>query len=201
MHDPRRQEFPMSLVHTHTETMSEEAYREFALGNPEGHWELVRGHLWERPGMSVTHDRVIMLLTALLLRQLDWDQFRVSVGLTRLRVSADTYYVPDVAVIPAVMARRLGENPRALNAYAEPLPLVVEVWSPSTGKRDIGLKLPDYQARGDAEIWFIHPFERTLTAWRRTPDGTYVETVYRDGIARPAALPHVAIDLEELFAA
>ncbi|MGH2614266.1 MAG: Uma2 family endonuclease [Thermomicrobiales bacterium] len=191
----------MSIVHTHTETMSEEDYREFALGDPSGGWELVRGRLWERPGMSVTHNRVTMDLVELLLRQLDRNHYRVSTGLARLRVSEDTYYVPDVAVIPTAMARRLGENPRTLEAYAEPLPLVVEVWSPSTGKRDIDLKLPDYQARGDAEIWFIHPFERTLTAWSRTPDGTYVETVYRDGIARPASLPHIAIDLEELFVA
>jgi Uma2 family endonuclease len=190
----------MSLIPTHTETMSEEAYRELALGDQGEKWELVRGRLWERPGMSVTHNGVTMTLVAQLLRQLDWAYFRVTASLARLRVSADTYFVPDVAVIPTGMMRRLGKNPRALNAYAEPLPLVVEVWSPSTGKRDIELKLPDYQRRGDAEIWFTHPFERSLTAWRRTPDGAYVETTYREGIVRPESLPLVAIDLDELFA-
>ncbi len=190
----------MSMVHTHAETMSEEAYREFALSDSGGHWELVRGQLWERPGMSVTHDRVTMDLVEHLLRQLDRDHFRVSAGFARLRVSADTYYVPDVAVIPTAIWQRLAEDPRALNAYAESLPLVVEVWSPSTGKRDIELKLPDYQRRGDAEIWFTHPFERTLTAWRRMPGGAYVETTYREGIVKPESLPMVAIDLDELFA-
>jgi Uma2 family endonuclease len=190
----------MATVHTHTETMSEEAYRELALGNPSRHWELVRGQLWERPGMSVTHDRVTMDVVERLLRQLDRGHFRVSAGLARLRVSAETYYEPDVAVIPTAIWQRLAEDPRALNAYDEPLPLVVEVWSPSTGKRDIELKLPDYQRRGDAEIWFIHPFERTLTAWRRMPDGAYVETTYREGIVKPASLPMVAIDLDELLA-
>lgn len=190
----------MSMVHTHTETMSEEAYREFALGDSGEHWELVRGHLWERPGMSVAHDRVTMDVVEQLLRQLDRDHFRVSAGLARLRVSADTYYVPDVAVIPTAIWRKLAEDPRALNAYAESLPLVVEVWSPSTGRRDIELKLPDYQRRGDAEIWFTHPFERTLTAWRRTLVGAYVETTYREGIVKPESLPMVAIDLDELFA-
>ena len=191
----------MSMVHTHTETMSEEAYRELALGDSGERWELVRGHLWETPGMSVTHTQVTMKLAALLLRQLDWDQFRVIVGLARLRVSSDTYYLPDVVVIPTATVRELRQNPRALDAYAEPMPLVVEVWSPSSGDRDIDLKLPDYQRRGDAEIWYIHPYEQTLTVWRRTPDGSYDETVYRDGIARPESLPHVAIDRDELFAA
>jgi Uma2 family endonuclease len=181
--------------------MSEEAYREFALSEPDGQWELVRGQLWERPGMSVTHDRVTMTLVEQFLRQLDRNQFRVSASLARLRVSSDTYSIPDVAVIPTEMMRRLGENPRALDAYAEPLPLVAEVWSPSTGKRDIALKLPDYQRRGDAEIWFVHPFARTLTVWRRMPDGAYTETVYHDGVVRPAPLPQVAIALDALFAA
>lgn len=193
----------MALVHTHTnhETMSEEAYREFALTGAGKGWELVRGRLWERPVMSVAHDGSTMYLAALLLRQLDWNDYRVYVNLARLRVSSDTYYVPDVAVIPAAFVRRLGKDPRALNAYADPMPLVVEVWSPSTGKRDMELKLPDYQQRGDIEIWYIHPFERTLTAWRRQDNGTYDVTVYRDGIVHPASLPGAAIILDELFAA
>jgi hypothetical protein len=118
----------MSIVHTHTEMTSDEAYRELALGDPSGGWELVRGHLWEGPGMSVAHTRVTMDLVEHLLRQLDRNHYRVSVGLSRLRVLADTYHLPDVAVIPTALVRRLGENSRSLDAYAEPLPLVIEVW-------------------------------------------------------------------------
>lgn len=191
----------MATVHTHTETMSEEAYREFALNGPDGKWELVRGSLLEKPAVTVAHSRVIIILVRLLLQHLDPNQFLVSFGLSRLRVSEETYYLPDIVVIPTETMVNLGENPRALDAYAEPLPLVVEAWSPSSGNRDIALKLPDYQRRGDAEIWYIHPYERTLTAWRRQPNGDYAETAYRDGIVRPASLPGVAISLEELFAA
>jgi Uma2 family endonuclease len=78
-------------------------------------------------------------------------------------------------------------------------PLVVEVWSRSTGDYDVEEKLADYQRRGDLEIWRIHPYERTLTAWRRLPDGSYEETIYRDGIVRPTALLGVEIDLTALF--
>jgi hypothetical protein len=45
----------------------------------------------------------------------------------------------------------------------------------------------------------VHPYERTLTSWRRQPDGSYAETVHREGIVKPGALPGVAIDLEMLF--
>jgi len=82
----------------------------------------------------------------------------------------------------------------------EPLPLVVEVWSPSTGGYDARTKLPEYQRRGNAEIWFIHPYDRTLTAWQRQPDGSYRESLRRGGIVEPIALPGVRIDLDALFA-
>ena len=191
----------MSMVHTHTETMSEEAYREFALGDPSGRWELVRGRLWENPDLSAAHSWVTMNLVEQLLGQLDRDEFRVTAGLARLRVSSETYDVPDVVVVPTARMRELVENPRALDAYAEALPLVIEVWSPSTGRRDIDLKLPDYQWRGDLEVLFPQPIERTLTAWRRSRTGEYTATVYRDGFVRPESLPQVALDLDELFAA
>ena len=55
------------------------------------------------------------------------------------------------------------------------------------------------QRRGDIEIWLIHPYERTLTAWRRRPDGGYDQTTVTEGIIRPVALPGVAIDFAALF--
>jgi len=80
------------------------------------------------------------------------------------------------------------------------LALVVEIWSPSTGGYDVAEKLPEYMRRGDREIWFIHPVELTLTAWRRQQDGTYAKSVHRDGRLELAAVPGVVVDLDALFA-
>lgn len=49
-------------------------------------------------------------------------------------------------------------------------------------------------------MWCVHPYERTLTAWRSQPDGACEETLYRGGIVRPEPLPGVAIDLDALLA-
>ena len=185
---------------TRTEPMSEEVYRRFALGDPHGQWELSRGQLREKPGMSVEHGSVMDNLLAFLFEQLDRSEYRIRTNHPRLRRSADTYYIPDVAVIPTPVVQALLEQPGSLDAYADPLPLVIEIWSPSTGRYDINEKLPDYQLRGDLEIWYVHPYERTLTAWRRRPDGAYSESVYRGGIVRPESLPAVEIDLDVLFA-
>ena len=77
--------------------------------------------------------------------------------------------------------------------------MIVEGWSSSTGGYDVDTKLPEYQRRGDAEIWRFHPYERTLRVWRRQPDGGYAETQYSSGLVRPASLPDVRIDPDALL--
>jgi Uma2 family endonuclease len=117
----------------------------------------------------------------------------------RLRIASGTDYVPDLFVLPREAELRLRQQPGTFEVYDEPVPLVVEVWSRSTGEYDLETKLMEYQRRGDAEIWRIHPYERTLTTWRRQPDGRYTETLYTEGSAQPVALPGVTISLEKLF--
>ena len=177
--------------------VTEETYREIALGDPK--WELHHGLLREKPGMSLAHANVIDRLQRHFYRQLGEDAYRLRSNHARLRVSADTYYVPDIAIIPTAMVQAMYEQPSMLDAYSDPLPLVIEVWSPSTGAYDITEKLAGYQRRGDREIWYIQPYERTLTAWRRRSDGMYAQTIYRSGVVRPESLPEVAIGRDGLF--
>jgi Uma2 family endonuclease len=179
--------------------ISEPEYRELALNDTDHGWELWDGELVEKPLMSVMHDDVASFLGHALQSQLDRRAYRVHVNSGRARVSARAYYIPDVVVIPAGLLLPNREDPRALNAYAEPLPLVVEVWSRTTGAYDIATKLQGYRERGDHEVWFIHPYERTLTAWRRQPDRTYTEVTYDGGIVPVASLPGVTIDFDALL--
>jgi Uma2 family endonuclease len=117
----------------------------------------------------------------------------------KARRSERYYFIPDVVVIPSAYFRPLQGDARGFNAHAGPLPLVVEVWSPTTGHYDYAVKLQAYRERGDEEIWYIHPYERTLTAWRKQPDGSYTETLYRGGIVPVVPLPGVTIDFAALL--
>ena len=179
--------------------MTAEEYERIALVDPERPWELHSGRLREKPGMAWDHTDILSHLSHLLQLQLNRDEFRVHLTGSRLRGSTENYYIPDVAVVPLHLATGLRGRRDRLEVYRDPLPLVVEVWSPSTGDYDVDAKLPAYQERGDLEIWRLHPYERTLTAWRRQSDGTYAETVYHGGMVQPAPLPDVAIDLDLLF--
>ena len=175
-------------------------YEAFVLSGIEGQWELHDGVLVEKPAMTLAHLDVISRLSFHLQRQLDVDQFSVySEG--RVRHPEASVFLPDVMVVPDAYRAQFIDRPDRLAVFAGPLPLVVEVWSRSTGHYDVAAKLPIYQQRGDAEIWLIHPYERTLTSWRRQPDGSYVSQVHDAGHVRPIALPDVKIELASLFRA
>jgi Uma2 family endonuclease len=180
--------------------ISGEAYERLALAEPDRKWELRDGHLREKPAMTSAHNWLAEKLGYMLMSQLDWSIFQVRTDKGRVRRPGATNYIPDVFVVPTSLVTPLLDLQDVLEVYDQPLPLVVEVWSRSTGDYDVEEKLAVYQQRGDLEIWRIHPYERTLTAWRRLPDGSYDETIHHQGVVRPTALPGVEIDLAALFA-
>lgn len=179
--------------------VSEKTFRQLALEDIEGKWELHRGRLYSKAGvMTAEHDDISMMLGVRLANALPRDQFRVRVFSGHIRRTEANYYIADVLVIPAAVERRQRGTGK-LESYDEPLPLIVEVWSRSTGQVDFKDKLPTYQQRRDQEIWLIHPYERMLTAWRRQSDDSYTETIYRGGTISPVALPGVRIDLDAFW--
>lgn len=175
------------------------AYERLALAEPEFKWELWDGVLREKPPMSDAHDWLMTKVGYFLLSQLDWSEYQVRINSSRVRRPESTYFIPDVFVLPTTYTAPFRDRPDLLSMFDPPVPLIVEVWSRSTGDYDVNEKLAVYQQRGDLEIWYLHPYERTLSAWRRLPDGTYEQSHYREGIVRPAALPGVEIDLAALF--
>lgn len=180
--------------------VSAEEYERIALADSDRTWELHDGRLREKPAVSVEHNDLAFYLAHVLLQlQLDRRVYRLRVDAPRMRRSPKNYDVPDVAVVPTALDRPLRGRPGVLEAYDVPLPLVVEVWSKSTGRYDVNQKVAVYQRRGDAEIWRLHPYERTLTVWRRQPTGEYTSSEYNGGAIEPVALPGVRLDLNALF--
>jgi Uma2 family endonuclease len=179
--------------------VSEETYKRIALEDPSAQWELVCGELRKKPPMTMPHNEVQSELTHQLRMQLERAQYHVRSNSARAHTSAGSYFVPDVLVIPTTLVRKFESRPFELEEYIEPLPLVVEVWSRSTGEYDVGDKLAEYRRRGDLEVWRVHPYDRTLTAWRRQPDGSYSETTYTSGVVDVASLPGVSVDLTTLW--
>jgi Uma2 family endonuclease len=186
------------MIRALADRLDDDAYERLALADDDHHWELWDGVLVEKPGMSTEHNHAVVELTFQLRLQLDQSVFRVRVNSTRLSKQR-SYYIPDVLVVPTSIERTTRGRPGRLETYGDPLPFVAEIWSPSTGKYDIDKKLPEYMARGDREIWRVHPFERRVKAWRRLPDGNYTELVFLGGTVDVPSLPGATIDLDALF--
>jgi hypothetical protein len=81
--------------------------------------------------MRIRHGEIPMLLGQVLLSRLDRSEYSVLAEL-RVRRPTATVFMPDVMVVPTAYSEDIRDRP-VLAIYSEPLPLVVEVWSPSTG--------------------------------------------------------------------
>ena len=187
--------------------LSEELYSAVVFADDDTTWELHRGRLRRKPEAGVPHNRATHHLSFALHRHLPEREFDARVNAGRLRWREDKYHltilVPDVFVFPAAYADDLLGRYDVLEIYDLPVPFVAEVWSPLMDPFD---PFPDekrievYRRRGDREIWWLHPGDRTVVAWRWQPDGSYSEETVTGGILRPAFLPNIAIDLDEFFA-
>src|SRR5262245_59244288 len=104
--------------------ISEEAYQQIVLSDPEHKWELVEGRLREKPGMTWEHNDIVSLLNYLLQSQLDFRQYRVFFE-SRVRRSTGNIFIPDLAVIPIAFGREFEDRPGVLAIFAQPLPLGV----------------------------------------------------------------------------
>jgi Uma2 family endonuclease len=127
------------------------------LSGAEGAWELHDGRLVEKPGLTWEQGGIVALLCHLFQLQLDRSEYQVRINEGRVRRSADTIFIPDVLVVPTAYGAPFRGRPGRLAIFSDPLPLVVEVWSRSTGDYDVDAKLPVYQQRGDLEICAFIP--------------------------------------------
>ena len=175
-------------------------YERLALEDPDAKWELVCGRLRQKPSMTHAHNFSEMELAFQLRLQLSPADYEVRCDAGRVRTST-SYFIPDVFVIPAGLTSPFRDKDDVLEAYTQPLPLVVEVWSRSTGDYDVNEKLDEYRRRGDAEIWLVHPFNKTITSWRRELNGAYSEATFSSGTIQPTALPGAKVEIAALFGA
>lgn len=82
--------------------------------------------------------------------------------------------------------------------------LVVEILSPSTRKRDLGIKRQLFDRGGVREYWLVDPKACDLTVYRRMPDGGFPKTeqvsASDDATLRSPLLPGFTLSLAKLFA-
>lgn len=118
--------------------------------------EFVRGEIVERALPNKSHSRIQQLLAVLLHR----------IGFCypelRMRVTQDTYRIPDICLFEQEPAGEVPDSP--------PL-LIVEIVSPDDRYHDLMQKLHDYREWGVALIWVVEPELKMLYVY----DGGLIE--------------------------
>ncbi len=129
-------------------------------------YELVDGELLVSPSPAATHQVVVTNLVGLFLAAVPPD-LQVIVGPVDWYVRPTTYFAPDLVVV-----RRDGHKDH--RKLLEPPVLVVEVASPATRLRDVGLKRRAYEDAGLPWYWVVEPKALSVSV-ERLVDGRFVE--------------------------
>ncbi len=106
---------------------------------------------------------------------------------------------PDLIFVAADQVEILTE-PNIQGAPA----LVVEILSPGTRRRDLGIKRELFERGGVREYWLVDPKSRELTVYRRQPDGAFPKLAQLsagdDAALTTPLLPGFTLSLAKLFA-
>ena len=164
---------------------------------PEGApYELIRGELVMSPSPSTYHQRLLLRLGRAFLNFVEEHETgEVLIAPMDVYLAEDTTVQPDLLYIAEDRHDIIGEQ------KIEGAPdLVVEIFSPSTTHRDVGVKKRLYEEHGVREYWTIDPDTQAVEVHVNTDDGFEQHTrVVEAGTAASAVLEGFAVDLADLF--
>jgi Uma2 family endonuclease len=161
-------------------------------------YELIDGELFVSPSPNIRHQRVSRDLEFLLLTYLrrtgKGEVLDAPVG---VRLARDTVLEPDILVVLREHAGRVGEQ-----VIDGPPDLVVEVLSPGTARRDVGIKREKYRSSGVPEYWIVDPVHASIEVLA-LDRGEYVRhgLFGRTDTLRSKVLDDFEVALSEVFAA
>jgi Uma2 family endonuclease len=159
-------------------------------------YELLDGSLEEMTGPNLKHQRVLLRLAVLLVRELqDAGVGEVLTAPFDVVLGERTVLQPDVLFIRCENTGVLNDR----NARGAP-DVVVEVLSDSTRRKDVVRKTRLYARAGVPWYWVVDPDVDRIEFLRRDGEGyALVGRADAPGVAEPPDFPGVRIDLAALF--
>ncbi|RTZ60865.1 MAG: Uma2 family endonuclease [Gammaproteobacteria bacterium] len=139
----------------------------------QGDWELVEGIPYALASPSLTHQRVVVILSMLLQLQLEEKEECKDCVLTidtDYIVSEDTVFRPDIAVVCGNKDEKITKTPK----------LIIEVVSPASRKMDEEIK-PLYYAKEGVEYYLlVYPQERKMALKTFKGNGEHLSSLWRE---------------------
>ena len=178
-----------------------ERYRR--LPEDRNRYEVMDGELFVSPAPTRRHQQLSKRLYYHLYRHVEVEARGGEVYYAPFDVilADDTVVQPDLIYVAPEHAARF--SARGLDGAPD---LVVEILSPSTRSRDLGLKREVYARFGVQELWLVDPEDASLAVWRLDADASSAPSVARYAaelsprrVSR--VLPELELPLAEVFAA
>jgi Uma2 family endonuclease len=159
-------------------------------------YEIVHGELLVSPTPSVAHQRIsrrlVVLIDGYLAKTGSGEVFHAPTG---VRLRDDVVLEPDLVVVLREHADRIAEQ--AIEGAPD---LVVEILSPGTAGRDLGIKRDAFAEAGIPEYWIVDPDAETIEVLALSGDGYRRAGRYGRGeTLRSPGLATLAIDLSDVF--
>ena len=164
--------------------------------------ELIRGKIFKMtPSPLTKHQRVTAKLHLLLAHRVNlpcevflapWDVYLIHPGENWKETK--NIFQPDLCIV----CNKEKIHDRGCIGAPE---LVVEILSPSTASKDVGLKRDLYEEYGVKELWMVHPSEGTITV-HVLENGKYriLPLNVKGQTLQSPTFPDLKVNLDEVFA-
>lgn len=136
------------------------------------HWEMIGGVPVMSPAPNYRHQRLVLAMLKLIDDACARKRGLETVHDVDILFAGDPepdWLRPDIVV---VRGRDIGDGRMPLRTLPQ---LVVEVWSPSTGGRDHGIKREIYARAGVPEYWIADPATASLAIFNKPKDGQFFQ--------------------------
>lgn len=157
--------------------------------------EIIDGEIFMAPSPAVRHQSLAREFTVRLYRHVvEGGRGTLFFAPTGLKLRDDVVLEPDIFVV-------LEENRGMIRElYVEAADLVVEILSPGTAGRDVGVKKQRYEEAAVAEYWIVDPVARSVQVFA-LESGTYGDpSVYAAAdVLKSPLLPGLSIELSTLW--
>lgn len=162
-------------------------------------YELVGGRLVMTPPTGWAHGRLEIVVASVLNQHVCRHRLGLVFGAsTGYDLPSGDTLQPDVTFVSA--ERFAAQPPSRPDEFLRIIPnLVVEVWSPSTAKRDRTEKKALYEKNGVDEYWIVDGRHRALTVFSLGPRGYDPGRTVIAGNLRSRVLPKLRVSVIQLF--
>jgi Uma2 family endonuclease len=171
-------------------------YHDYVQLPDDKRYELVEGELFLVPAPNLNHQRILRELGAALHQYLRQHALgEVFFAPCDVVLSDSNVLQPDLIFVSGGRMAVLTEA----NIQGPP-DLVVEILSPSTAPRDLGIKKTLYAKYGVREYWIVDPESKAVTVLSWTETGYRTETVVpQTGMLNSGIFPDLNLSLAEVF--